>query len=482
MSNEWTMDKGANGAADVIGLRLFLRCGRFVAAAAPLAVAALTAAWLFLGATPVRTAVLWCSLGLLATCVVVMGVAVVRAGGLSRRETYAWGVRIASTAPDCGEGTVPLQLGGTRWLTARFVGGMVAVPAMLALWVALAVVDARGTGTSARLAEAGAVIEQRPIVKIENEVADSRHSTADATADFTVLLPSPTGEGVPARFEATTNFRREVGSHLYVAYVPTHPELGAIGDDQREDVERQLAGRAVQFGDSWTIGGFWALVTLAPLGYWWKNESPRRPQRTVGPDWKALRVTVTGAGKHTDVPPPGSPEAADEKKRRENTRTLRCLVLEGGGRQVPFHSQMDGAAAGTALTGAHGWLLWHPHQRRGRDALAELVGDDGWQLPGAVPVQVAEQAEEAGVMAPAQPDPERRVQTLDLGAGWLVTASAPVVVGLAVALGCLTVLLLVPDSGAWRLWTAAAGVLTPLVGFIAQVVARMDHGDGDAAS
>ncbi|MDQ1067242.1 hypothetical protein [Streptomyces canus] len=483
MSSEWTMGKDANGAAatDVIGLRIFLRCGRFVAAAAPLALAALTAAWLFLGATPVRVAVLWCSLGLLATCVVVLGVAVGRAGGRSRRETYAWGVRIASTTRVCGEGTVPLHVSGTRWLSARFVGVMVAVPAMLALWVTLAVVDALGTGTSAVLAEAGAVIEQRPIVKIENEVADSRHSTADATADFTVLLPSGTGGGVPARFEATTNFRRNVGSDLYVAYVPTHPELGAIGDDQREDVERQLAGRAVQFGDAWTIGGFWALVTLAPLGYWWKNEISRRPKRTVGPDWKALRVTVTGTGRHTDVPPPGSPEASDEKKRREKTRTLRCLVVEGGGRQVPFHSQMDAEAAGTVLAGAHGWLLWHPQQRRGRDVLAQLVGDDGWQLPGAVPVQVAEQAEEAGVMAPAQPDPERRVQTLDLGAGWLVTASAPVVVGLAVALGCLTALLLVPDSGAWRLWTAAAGVLTPLVGFIAQGVARMNHGDGDAA-
>ncbi|WP_406123533.1 hypothetical protein OHQ89_15385 [Streptomyces canus] len=391
-------------------------------------------------------------------------------------------MQTASATPGRGEGTVPLRLSSACWLSARLAGATVAVPALLALWVTLAAADARGTGTSSVLAEADAVIEQRPVVKIENEVAEGSSRFAAATADLTVLLPSPTGgRAVPVKFEASTNRRQEVGSDLYVAYVPTHPELGAVGDDQREDVERQLAGRAVQFSDSWTIGGFWALATLAPLGYWWKNDSPRRPKRIVGPDWKALRVTVTGTGKHTDVPPPGSPEAAHEKKRRENTRTLRCLMLEGGGRQVPFHSQMDAVAAGTALAGAHGWLLWHPQQCRGRDVLAEFVGDDGWQLPGAVTVQVAEQAEEAGVMAPAEPDPERRVQTLDLGAGWLVTASAPVVVGLAVALGCLAALLLVPDSGAWRLWTAAAGVLTPLVGFIAQVVARTDHGDGDAA-
>jgi hypothetical protein len=475
------MDKHANGAAGAIGLRLFPRCGRFVAVTAPLTLAALTAAWLFLGATPTRTAVTWCSLALLATCVMLLGVAVVRGGGPTRRETYRCAVRIASSTPDCGEGAVPLRLGGTRWLSARYAGAMVAVPAMLALWVTLAVVDTRGTGTSAVLAEAGAVIEQRPIVKIENEVADSRHSTADATADFTVLLPSPTRDGVPARFQATTNFRREVGSELYVAYVPERLELGAIGDDQREDVERQLAGRAVQFGDSWTILGFWALATLGPLGYWWKNESTRRPRRTVGSGWKVLRVSVTGPGEHIDAPPPGSPEAADERKRREHTRTLRGLVLEGRGRRVPFHSQMAGEAAGAALTGAQGWLLWHPLQRRGRDVLAELVGDDGWQLPGAVPVQVAEQVEESGVMEPAQPDPERQIRTLDLDAGWLVTVSAPVVVGFAMALGCLAALLLVPDSGAWRVWTAVAGVLAPVAGLLMQAMARMDHGDGDTA-
>jgi hypothetical protein len=481
VSSEWTLDKDANGTSDVTGLRLYLRCGRFVAATAPLALVALTAARLFLGATPTRAAVSWCSLALLATCLVLLGVAELRGDGPTRRETYRWAARIASTTPDCGEGTVPLRLAGTRWLSARLTGVMLAVPAMLALWVTLAVTDARGTGTSAVLAEAGAVIEQHPIVKVENEVADSRHSTADATADFTVLLPSRTGGGVPARFEATTNFRRDVGSELYVAYVPGRPELGAIGDDQREEVERQLAGRAVQFGDAWTVGGFWALATLGPLGYWWKTESLRRPRRTVDPDWKVLRVSVIGTGKHIDAPPPGSSEAADEKKRRENTRTLRGLVLEGRGRQVPFHSQMSAEAAGAALTGAQGWLLWHPQQRRGRDVLAELVGDDGWQLPGAVPVQVAEQVEEAGVVEPARPDPERRIQTLDLGAGWLVTASAPVIVGFAVALGCLAALLLVPDSGAWRVWTAVAGALAPFVGFTVQAMARIDHGEGDTA-
>ncbi|MEV7075995.1 hypothetical protein [Streptomyces sp. NPDC093990] len=480
MNGEWTMDKRAHGEVDIVDFQLFPRCGRFVAAAAPLALVALTAGWLFLGASLVRAVALWCALALLASCWAILGVSVVRGAGRSRRETYRWAVRAASVSSDRGERAVPSKMNGTRWLSARLAGAMVAVPTLLALWVTLAAADARGTGTSALLAEADAVIEQRPVVKIENEAAEGSSRVAAATSDLTVLLPSATGgRAVPATFQAATKRRLSIGSELYVAYAPAHPELGAIGDDQREDVERQLDGRAVQFGDAWTIAGFWALATLGPLIYWWRKESLRRPPRTVGSDWKALRVTVTGTVQHTDAPPPGSAEAADEKKRRDNTRVLRCLVLEGREQRVPFHAQMAGEPAGAVLTGAQGWLLWHPDQRRGRDVLADLVGDDGWQLPGAVPAQVAEQMEEAGVMGAPHPDPEHRVQLLDLGAGWLATASALLLAGITVALGCLTVLLLVPDSGAWRVWTAAGGVLALLVTFTAHGVSRMDR-SGDA--
>ncbi|MFJ4204380.1 hypothetical protein ACIP2Y_32775 [Streptomyces sviceus] len=133
---------------------------------------------------------------------------------------------------------------------------------------------------------------------------------------------------------------------------------------------------------------------------------------------------------------------------------------------------MGTEAAGEVLSGTQGRLLWHPRQRRGRDVLAELVSDDGWQLPGAVPVRVAEEAVAEGLTEPAQPDSERRVRLLDLGAGWMVTASLSGVMGFAVAFGCLASLLLVPDSGAWRWWTAAAGVLAPGVGFTVQAVVR----------
>lgn len=73
---------------------------------------------------------------------------------------------------------------------------------------------------------------------------------------------------------------------------------------------------------------------------------------------------------------------------------------------------------------------------------------------------------------------------LDLGAGWLVTASVPGVVGFAVAFGCLATLLLVPDGGAWRWWAALAGVLATAVGFTVQAMGRIGDCDrnGDAAA
>jgi hypothetical protein len=417
----------------------------------------------------------WGALALLTTCVVLLGVAVVLGGGRSRRETYQWAVRAASVTPGRGEGTVPLRLDGARWPSARYLGVLIALPTLLALWATLAAADAPGAGTRAALAEAGAVIERHPVVKIEKEIAEGSSPRAAATADYTVLLPSPTGgNGVPATFEASTNRRQGIGSELYVAYVPERPELGAIGDDQRADVERQLAGRAVEVGTAWVITGLWLLVTLALVTGLWLYGSTRRGARTVGPGWQALRVTVTGAGEHVDAPPPGGTTAADERKRRENTRRLKGLVLQGHGTEIPFHSQMSSEAAAAALSGTHGWLLWNPRRRRGRDVLVDLVGDDGWQLPGAVPVPVVERVAKEQLALPAHSDPQRQVRTLDLGAGWLVTASVPVLAGWAVALGCLAALLLVPDAGAWRLWTAAAGLLASVLGLVVQWKASDD--------
>lgn len=250
--------------------------------------------------------------------------------------------------------------------------------------------------------------------------------------------------------------------------------LGAVGDDQQAEVERKLSGRAVEVSTSWVAAGFWILVTLALCAGWWREGVTRRGARSTGEDWVALRVRVTGGGKHTDAPPPseGTDQAA-ARERRENTRQLKCLLLavDGTDRTVPFHGELSSTVAGTVLAGASGLLMWHPQRRRGKDMLAELIGDDGWQLPGAVPARVAQDMAAApGPDRGALPGAGRQVRLLDLGAAWSATVPKPMLAGLVCSLLSMGVLLAVPDNGAWRLWAGAAGLPAPLAALLVRAL------------
>ncbi|MFG2193550.1 hypothetical protein [Streptomyces sp. NPDC048639] len=443
------------------------RSGRFVAVVAPTALVVMTAAWLFLGSTRLREFVVLFCLVCLGVCVLAVGTAAVRAGSLSRAKSYEFAAQAASVTRGHVQGAAPSRLAGGRHKAIRSAAVLVSVPALLALWIALGVADPHYPEKNAALVEAGVTIEQRPIVTVENEEVQGHGRRSGATAEYGVLLPAAGGgkPSVPATFTADVYRRHSVGSDLFVAYAPDRPELGAVGDDQRPEVERLLAGRAVEAATAWTIAAFGLLVTLALLIGWWVQSRTRRPSRSVDSGWVAFRVTLTGAGKHVDSPPAEGTGPAAERKRRENTRQLPCLFLgvEGSEYRLPFHSQMSTQHAAAALSGARGWLLWHPDQRRSKDVLAEFVGDDGWQLPGAVPTQAADQAAHDIPNKSAHPDPERRVELLDFGAGWATTVSKPVLAGLMIALGCMSVLLLAHDNGAWRAWVAAAGFLAPAI-------------------
>ncbi|WP_336054169.1 hypothetical protein [Streptomyces sp. CA2R101] len=452
-----------------------VRSGRWVAVAAPLALVPLTAAWLFLGAGTVRTVVVWLAYGVLALCLCTVGASVFRAGA-TRDRTYARAVRAASSAPEGGRpGGLPARLHGTPWPSFRAVGLLVALPTLVCLWVVLAVAEPDSGNRAVALREAGAVTGKLRITAIEHEVTEGRGRRAHATADYTVLLPPAAGQGsgkgVPATFTADTERRQEVGGELYVGHVRAHPELGAVGDDQQAEVERKLSGRAVEASTSWVAAGFWILVTLALCAGWWREGVTRRGARGTGKGWFALRVRVTGGGKHTDAPPVEGTGQAAVRKRRENTRQLKCLVLsvDGTDRSIPFHGEWSSVVAGTALAAAPGLLVWHPQRRRGKDVLAELVGDDGWQLPGAVPARVA-QGEETGATV-TEPGTfsgtdQRQVRLLDLGAAWSATVPKPLLAGLVCSLVTAGVLLTVPDNGTWRLWAGAAGLLAPLAALL----------------
>ncbi|MFE7542237.1 hypothetical protein [Streptomyces platensis] len=465
------------------------RSGRWVSVAAPLALVALTAAWLFLGAGAVRTAVIWLAFGVLALCLGAVGVSVLRAGA-ARDRTYARAVRAASLASEGDRSAaLPARLHGTPWPSLRAVGLLVALPTLVCLWIVLAAAEPESGSRAAALREAGAVTGPFRIAAIEHEVTEGRGRHADATAQYTVLLPPANGQrggrGVPASFTADTERRQEVGGELYVGYVPAHPELGALGDDQQAEVERKLSGRTVEAATSWVAAGFWILVTLALCAGWWRVGVTRRGARSTGGDWVALRVRVTGGGKHTDAPPAEGTDQATARERRDSTRQLKCLLLavDGTDRTVPFHGELSSTVAGTVLSGASGLLMWHPQRRRGKDMLAELIGDDGWQLPGAVPVRVAEEvaADAPGPDRAALSGTGRQVRLLDLGAAWSATVPKPVLAGLVCSLAITGALLAVPDNGAWRLWAGAAGLLAPLVALLVRA-SLADEGSADGAA
>ncbi|BCK70636.1 hypothetical protein Srufu_045890 [Streptomyces libani subsp. rufus] len=459
------------------------RSGRWVSVAAPLALVALTAAWLFVGAGGVRTAVVWLAFGVLALCLGAVGVSVFRAGA-PRNQSYARAVRAASSASGGDRSAaLPARLHGTPWPSLRAVGLLVGLPTLACLWIVLAVAEPDSGSRVVALREAGAVTGTFRIAAIEHEVTEGRGRRAHATADYTVLLPPANGQqggrGVPATFTAATERRHEVGGTLYVGHVPGHPELGAVGDDQRAEVERKLSGRAVEASTSWVAAGIWILVTLALCAGWWREGVTRRGARSTGEGWVALRVRVTGGGKHTDAPPAEGTDQMTARERRDHTRQLKCLLLaaDGTDRTVPFHGELSSTVAGTVLAGASGLLVWHPQRRRSKDVLVELIGDDGWQLPGAVPARVAQDV--AQDMAAAAPAPERgpvteggagrQVRLLDLGAAWSATVPKPLLAGLVCSVAIMGALLAVPDNGAWRLWAGAVGLLAPLAALLVQV-------------
>ncbi|MCF3146500.1 hypothetical protein [Streptomyces platensis] len=447
--------------------------------AAPLALVVLTAAWLFAGAGGVRTAVVWLAFGMLALCVGVVGASALR-GGAPRDRTYARAVRAASSASggDRPAG-LPARLHGTPWPSLRAVGLLVGLPTLVCLWSVLAVAEPDSGGRTTALREAGAVTGKLRIAAIEHEVSEGRGRRADATARYTVLLPPANGQrggrGVPASFTADTERRQEVGGELYVGYVPAHPELGAVGDDQQAEVARKLSGRTVEAATSWVAAGIWILVTLALCAGWWREGVTRRGACSTGEGWVPLRVRVTGAGKHTDAPPAEGTDQMTARERRDNTRQLSCLLLavDGTDRTVPFHGELSSTVAGTVLAGASGLLVWHPQRRRSKDVLAELIGDDGWQLPGAVPARVAQDMAAAAPAPERGPVPEagagRQVRLLDLGAAWSATVPKPLLAGLVCSVAIMGALLAVPDNGAWRLWAGAAGLLAPLAALLVQV-------------
>ncbi|GAB7033307.1 hypothetical protein AB0G35_13605 [Streptomyces sp. NPDC021749] len=93
---------------------------------------------------------------------------------------------------------------------------------------------------------------------------------------------------------------------------------------------------------------------------------------------------------------------------------------------------------------------------------ADFVADEGWQLPGRIPGAEADRIAAARPYAPFPLDAGRRTRLLELSSHWPRTVPVGVLLGMILSVAAAGALLL-PVDGGWRVWTALAGALAPLV-------------------
>lgn len=445
-----------------------VRLGRRVCVLGVAALVVMTGSWLFLGAGPVRAVVAWAGLVVLVGCVGAVAGQVRSGGRVSRAEAY--GAALASVQGAAGtrpRGVPPAPgtLHGTRWVWIRVTSVAVAVVSTAVLAACLGFAQPERSATAAALADAGYVVEELPIVAVDDAEAAGSSSRSATTARYTVELPSASGgEATAATFRAYNGKGvREVGETYQVAYAPERPGLGAVGDTSAEAVEARLAGRALPYRNIPFVAAGWAIAVVVAVAVATGVASRPRRERRVAGDWVAVRATVAGQAEHIEV----QEGKQGEGKGGAHSSRYACLVLRSeAGEDVPLAVAAKLSAAAPLLTGSAGWLLWNPLGGGGADGkakvTADFVADDGWQLPGRVPGAVAARIA-AGPRGPLPTDDGRRTRLLELGGFWPRTVPMGLLVGMlvaAVAVGAL----LMPVNGGWRTWTALVIVLAPLLG------------------
>ncbi|MYT73311.1 MULTISPECIES: hypothetical protein [unclassified Streptomyces] len=357
----------------------------------------------------------------------------------------------------------------------------VAVVTAGVLAVCLGFAQPESSATAGALVDAGYVVEELPIVAVDDVDAAGSSSRSSTTARYTVELPAADGGGaVPATFRADNGKGiREVGEEYVVAYAPERPRLGAVGDISVEAVEARLDGRALPYRNIPFVAVAWAVAVLLAVAVGTGVASRPRRERRVGGDWVALRATVTGQAEHVEeaAAAVAAQNGGKSGKSGKSAGRYACLMLAteedgtGAGAEVPLVISAKLSAAAPLVTGTTGWLLWDPRGGGKAKSAAEFVADDGWQLPGRVPGAVAARIA-AAPRGPVPIDTGRRTGLLELGAFWPRTVSVGLLVGLLVAAAAVGALL-VPVNGGWRVWVALVVVLAPLAG---QLVAKDSTG------
>ncbi|WP_030594309.1 hypothetical protein [Streptomyces fulvoviolaceus] len=407
--------------------------GDVVGWGAVIALSLLFGSWLSLDSSALRDALVLVSASAVAGCVGWGWLARSRAGRPARLVVHRGLVqRVSVPAATVRDGALPGRLEGLAKRRSRevltFGGAFAVIVVPLALGVGSPVL----TGTAADLAAAGAVVRELRVESVSDVEEDEHKNGSTCFCTSTVTLPAADGNGPGARAEFRSEWADEcaVGQRAFVAYAPDQPELGAIGDNERAVVDRQLDGRALS---KWWTGilllpvlGIVALVIGSAV-------MARRDERFPHPlqgDERVLRARITGVVRGGSGAKP--------------------LTLATDAGPVEFHAHVTTLAFARATDGTEGSLVWHPGRnptggRKGPTRIgAAFISDDGWYVHGAIEPQTAEGATATAVQG-VPTDGARQARHLDLDAGWLLTIPTPLAQALPVWAGLLVLLALPID-------------------------------------
>lgn len=431
------------------GLRLLgpaILLGKVVAWVACLLITVLLGCWLFMAKSPLRDTLVLGSAVVLAV-LALSAWALRRASGKPEpAAVYRALADRVSRAGENGPGEIPGRLQGASalWQDAALVcyGAVMA----LALPLALGVGTPTPTGKAADIASAGAVVRTLPIESVRDVVEDEHKNGSTYYCTVTVTLPSTDG----TRSERRVEFRSEypdpavVGAKVYVAFAPDRPELGAVGDNDKAEVNRQLSGRAMSNWWTWILASAWlVLVTALFYLYVTTRRDQRFPQRLRG-DEHVLRARISGYdGYGTD-------------KQR--------IVLDTAAGPAHLHVHGDNARYVETVGSVEGHLVWVPNRnqhgsRKGPHRTgAVFIGDAGWFIPGGLAPEY-EESVRAAADHRASVDSAGESRMLDLEGCWILSIPNRLMNVLLLWTLCVAVLALPVPGAAWRLVVGIAGTV-----------------------
>ncbi|MEW2402708.1 hypothetical protein [Streptomyces sp. NPDC046862] len=414
--------------------------------AACLLVTVLLGCWLFMVKSTLRDA-------LVLGCAVVLAVLALAAwamrrssGNPDRASVYRALADRVSTEGESGPRALPARLRGASALLKGEVlpvyGGVIA----LILPLALGAGAPTPTGKAAEIASSGAVVRALPIESVRDVVEDEHKNGSSYFCTVTVTLPAADRAGSGRRVE----FRSEwpdpavVGGKAYVAYAPDRPELGAVGDNDKADVDRQLSGRAMSNWWTWILGSGWLFLMGAfSIGYLTSRRDQRFPRRLRG-DEHVLRASISGYDGH------GAGKARI------------CLGTSRG--PVQLHVHGNNAKYVDTVGQVEGHLVWVPGSNRhgGRKGPhrtgAVFISDAGWYIPGGLAPEYEESAR-ARADQQTSVDSAGESRLLDLDGGWVLSISNRLMNVLLLWTLSVVLLALPVPSAAWRLVVGIAGTV-----------------------